>query len=156
MRIWLKRIELNEAEKLWKMQIRAFEDLYEKYQDTQTSPAKEKVDKIIMRLKQWYTFYYFIMMDDNIVGAIRVVDKKGEDKMKRISPIFVMPEYRNMGIAQESIKAVEKRHGDNNWELETILQEKGNCHLYEKMGYERFDFPTKVNERLTLVRYRKL
>ncbi|SEP68923.1 hypothetical protein SAMN02910289_00353 [Lachnospiraceae bacterium RM5] len=156
MRIWLKRIELNEAEKLWRMQIRAFEDLYEKYQDTQTSPAKEKIDKIIMRLKQWYTFYYFIMMDDNIVGAIRVVDKKGEDKMKRISPIFVMPEYRNMGIAQESIKAVEKRHGDNNWELETILQEKGNCHLYEKMGYERFDFPTKVNERLTLVRYRKL
>lgn len=156
MRIWLKRIELNEAEKLWKMQIRAFEDLYEKYQDIQTSPAKEKIDKIIMRLKQWYTFYYFIMMDDNIVGAIRVVDKKGEDKMKRISPIFVMPEYRNMGIAQESIKAVEKRHGDNNWELETILQEKGNCHLYEKMGYERFDFPTKVNERLTLVRYRKL
>lgn len=156
MRIWLKRIELNEAEKLWRMQIRAFEDLYEKYQDIQTSPAKEKIDKIIMRLKQWYTFYYFIMMDDNIVGAIRVVDKKGEDKMKRISPIFVMPEYRNMGIAQESIKAVEKRHGDNNWELETILQEKGNCHLYEKMGYERFDFPTKVNERLTLVRYRKL
>lgn len=38
----LSRIYANEAEELWKMQIEAFQDLYEKYQDTETSPATEK------------------------------------------------------------------------------------------------------------------
>jgi hypothetical protein len=28
-------------------------------------------------------------------------------------------------------------HGDDNCELDTILQESKNCHLYEKMGYRQ-------------------
>lgn len=35
-----------------------------------------------------------------------------------------MPEYRNHGMAQKAILAVEELHGSSNWELETILQEK--------------------------------
>ena len=45
----LEKIKIDEAEKLWKMQIEAFQNIYEKYQDTETSPAAEKVDKTIMR-----------------------------------------------------------------------------------------------------------
>ena len=72
----LVRIGLEEAELLWKMQVEAFQGLYAKYQDTETSPATEKIDKIIMRLKQPFTYYYFIVIDDVKVGAVRVVDKK--------------------------------------------------------------------------------
>ena len=72
------------TEKLWKMQVKAFEDLYKKYQDTETSPATEKVEKIIMRLEQPFTYYYFIVVDGIEVGAIRVVDKKEHGKSKRI------------------------------------------------------------------------
>lgn len=50
MNVQLVRIGLDEAEDLWKLQTRAFMDLYEKYQDTETSPATEKLEKIIMRL----------------------------------------------------------------------------------------------------------
>lgn len=32
---------------------------------------------------------------------------------------------------------VEDIHGANNWSLGTILQEPGNLHLYEKMGYHQ-------------------
>ena len=46
MDIKLVRIGLDEAEALWKLQTKAFEDLYEKYQDTDTSPATEKLEKI--------------------------------------------------------------------------------------------------------------
>ena len=53
---------------------------------------------------------------------------------KRISPVFVMPEYRNRGLAQKAIKLAEEKHGCSDWELDTILEEKGNCYLYEKMG----------------------
>ena len=76
MSIKLTRINFQDAEKLWKMQVKAFEDLYKKYQDTETSPATEGIEKIQMRLRQSYTYYYFIEVDDIIVGAIRVVDKK--------------------------------------------------------------------------------
>ena len=44
----LVRATVNDCEKLWKMQVKAFEDLYKKYQDTETSPATEGIDKIQM------------------------------------------------------------------------------------------------------------
>lgn len=155
MKIDLIRIGIEDVEKLWKMQVKAFEDLYIKYQDTETSPATEKVEKIIMRLEQPFTYYYYIVMDDMEVGAIRVVDKKEAGKTKRISPIFIMKEYRGKGYAQEAMKAVEAIHGENNWELDTILQEEGNCYLYEKMGYKQTGKIEIINDKLTLVFYKK-
>lgn len=100
MRINLIRIGIADAQKLWKMQVEAFEDLYKKYQDTETSPATENVEKIIMRLEQPFTYYYYIVVDGIEVGAIRVVDKKELGKAKRISPIFIMKEHRGKGYAQ--------------------------------------------------------
>ena len=153
--VHLVRIMLDEANELWEMQVRAFLDLYEKYQDTETSPATESVDKIIMRLNQPFTYYYYVKVGDIKVGAIRVIDKSEEGKGKRISPIFILPEYRNKGFAQKAIQLAEKIHGKSNWELETILQEKGNCHLYEKMGYFQTGKTEKINDNLTLVFYQK-
>ena len=153
MKIDLARIEIKDAEKLWMMQVKAFEDLYNKYQDTETSPATEKVEKIIMRLEQSFTYYYYIVVDGVEVGAIRVVDKKGESK--RISPIFIMKQYRGKGYAQEAMKAVEAIHGEHDWQLDTILQEKGNCYLYEKMGYYQTGKTEVINDKLTLVFYKK-
>ena len=155
MRIDLIRIGIADAQKLWEMQVEAFEDLYKKYQDTETSPATENVEKIIMRLEQPFTYYYYIVVDGIEVGAIRVVDKKELGKAKRISPIFIMKEHRGKGYAQEAIRAVELIHGVCDWELDTILQEKGNCYLYEKMGYKKTDTTEVINEKLTLVFYKK-
>ena len=72
----LIRIDVESAEELWKMQVEAFSSLYEKYQDTDTSPAAEKLDKIQMRLNQPFTYFYFIVVDGKKAGAIRVIDKK--------------------------------------------------------------------------------
>lgn len=155
MNINLVKIAIDEANDLWKMQVKAFLDLYKKYQDTDTNPATENVDKIIMRLNQPFTYYYYIKVGDNKVGAIRVIDKLEDGKAKRISPIFVLPEYRNRGYAQKAIGLAEEIHGSSNWELSTILQEKGNCHLYEKMGYYQTGTAEKINDNLTLVFYKK-
>lgn len=155
MEVKLIKIGIDDAEKLWKMQVNAFQGLYEKYQDTETSPAAEKLDKIIMRINQPFTYYYFIDVNGTAAGAIRIVDKKEDGKSKRISPIFVMPEYRNKGYAQKAIQLAEEIHGSSNWELDTILQEKGNCYLYEKMGYRKTGETQKINDKLTLVFYKK-
>lgn len=151
----LTRVGIDEAEKLWKMQVEAFQGLYEKYQDTETSPATEKIDKILMRLNQPFTYYYFIKVDNKDVGAIRIVDKKETGKAKRISPIFIMEEYRNKGYAQKAIQLAEEIHGSSDWELDTILQEEGNCYLYEKMGYHQAGKTEIINDKLTLVSYKK-
>lgn len=39
--------------------------------------------------------------------------------------------------------------------VDTILQEAGNCYLYEKMGYHRSGRQTEVNEKMTIVGYEK-
>ena len=130
MNVQLVRIGLDEAEDLWKLQTRAFMDLYERYQDTETSPATEKLEKIIMRLNQSFTYYYYIEVDGQNVGAIRVVDLAEEGKAKRISPIFIMPEYRNKGFAQKAILLAEEIHGCSNWELENCFRiwSRGSCY----------------------------
>ncbi len=151
----LIRSDVKDAEHLWQMQVEAFMEMYNKYQDTDTSPAIESLDKMIERLKQPFTYYYFIQVEDTVVGAIRVIDMKEPNKSKRISPIFIMPPYRNKGIAQKAILEAERIHGNSNWELDTILQESGNCHLYEKMGYRQTGKTTSINDKLTLVFYKK-
>lgn len=137
------------------MQKEAFAQLYAKYQDTETSPATEEYEDILFRFNQPETTYYFITADNVKVGVIRVVDFKDCITRKRISPIFIMPEYRNKGYAQQAIAEAERIHGENHWKLDTILQEKGNCYLYEKLGYHQTGKTEQINDKMTIVYYEK-
>ena len=49
MNMRLIKIGNDEAEDLWTMQVKSFLDLYEKYQDTETSPATEKIERVVNR-----------------------------------------------------------------------------------------------------------
>ena len=144
----------KDIELLWRMQVEAFTDLLDKYQDFDLSPAAESIDKVIARFEQPWTKYYFIIAGGIKVGAIRVVDKQ-DGSRKRISPIWIMPEYRNKGYAQQAILAAEKIYGSDHWCLDTILHEKGNIHLYEKLGYHQTGRVDKINDRMDIVYYEK-
>ena len=124
------------------------------FKDYDMSPAAESLDKIIARFEQPWTTYFFIEAEGEDVGAIRVVDKK-DGSRKRISPLWIMEEYRGKGYAQDAIRAVEALYGEHHWELDTILQEEGNLHLYEKMGYHRTGKTDRINERMDIVYYEK-
>ena len=78
------------------MQVEAFKGLLETYQDYDLSPAAEGFEKVMARFEQPWTKYFFITADGVDVGAVRVIDKK-DGSRKRISPIFIMPEYRGRG-----------------------------------------------------------
>lgn len=155
MEVSLLRANMDDAEELHTMQVSAFKELLEKYQDFDTNPGNESLEKVETRLQQDFTFYYFICIGQQKVGAIRVVDQKEGGKNKRISPIFILPEFQGKGIAQEAIRLCEEVHGSGNWELDTILQEPKNCHLYKKMAYRRTGRTKVISERLTLVFYEK-
>ena len=154
MSIELKPITREDIATVWKMQVEAFQVLLDKYQDYDTSPGAEPVDKVLARFEQPWTTYFFIMANGEKAGVIRVVDKK-DGSRKRISPIWIMPEFRNRGYAQQAILAAEKIYGSDHWCLDTILQEKGNLHLYEKLGYHRTGRVDKINDKMDIVYYEK-
>ena len=144
----------NDMQTIWEMQVSAFSDLLEKYRDYEMSPAAESIEKVMARYRQPWTTYYFIVAENEVVGAIRVIDKK-DGSRKRISPIWIMREHRNKGYAQAAIAEAERIHGSENWSLDTILQEKGNLHLYEKMGYHQTGQIEKINDQMDIVFYEK-
>lgn len=147
--------EFKDLNTILQMQKEAFSELYAKYQDTETSPATEKYEDILFRFNQPETTYCFITADNIKVGVIRIVDCKDDVTRKRISPIFIMSEYRNKGYAQQAIKEAERIHGEQHWKLDTILQEKGNCYLYEKLGYHQTGKTEQINDKMTIVYYEK-
>ena len=146
----LKKTTEDDMKTIWEMQVRAFSELLEKYQDFETSPAAESFEKVLARYRQPWTTYYFILVQNEAVGAIRIVDKK-DGSRKRISPVWIMPGHRNKGYAQAAITAAEQIYGSSNWCLETILQEAGNLHLYEKMGYHQTGRIDRINDRMDIV-----
>ncbi|OWR32376.1 GNAT family N-acetyltransferase [Saccharibacillus sp. O23] len=154
MNITLQLADLEDATEIQAMQVRAFAPLLAKYQDHDTSPANESVEGIERRIRQPQTDYYRILEGEEAVGAIRIV--RGEPA-HRISPLFVLPEYQGRGIAQQTFKLIEQLYPEvRYWELATVREERGNCHLYEKVGYTLKGEPEVVNERMTMVFYEKV
>lgn len=154
MGVSLVKVTREDLETVWRMQIDAFSELLDRYKDYDISPGAEPVDNVIARFEQPWTTYYFIEAEGEKVGVIRVVDKN-DGSRKRISPLWIMAEFRGRGYAQQAITAAEEIYGSDNWSLDTILQEKGNCHLYEKMGYHQTGKIEHINDRMDIVFYEK-
>ena len=93
------------------------------------------------------------MMDGARVGVINIGhNDPNEKKIAFISPIFILPEFQNRGIGYIAIQqAFELLLEVTTWKLETILQEKLNCHLYEKCGFVRTGEEQVINDKMTLV-----
>ena len=154
MEITLVKSGLDGAHAIYEMQKKSFTPLLKIYQDFETSPANQTVEHIIARLSQSFTDYYIIKYAEVNVGAIRIVKK--ENKVYRVSPIFILPEFQRRGIAQNVFSIVEDLYCDAiMWELDTVLQEQRNCYLYEKLGYKRTDKMKVINDRMTIVSYEK-
>ena len=154
MSVILQKANREDMRELWQMQVDAFKGLLAKYHDHDMSPAAESYERILQKFDFKGTTYYFIVADGKRVGGIRIIDKK-DGSRKRISPIWIMPEFRNRGFAQKAILEAERIYGEDNWSLDTILQEKGNLHLYEKLGYRQTGKIEKISDIMDIVYYEK-
>ncbi len=153
-KVQLLRAEEKDAEQAQAMQQEAFAKLLETYQDYEMSPATESLEKIRWKITHPGSFYYFIQAGNALVGGIRIVDM-GDGSRKRISPLYILPAYQGKGYAQAAMLEAERIHGAHHWQLDTILQEAGNCYLYEKMGYRQTGRLTPIQENMTIVDYEK-
>lgn len=149
----------EDAKLLHKLQTEAFMPLYEKYHDDETSLVKESLERITCKITEPNSEFYIIRFAGKNVGGIRIRRYEGNIKWKNISwiyPIFVIPDFWNRGIAGEVIQRVFELYPETViWKLDTIKQEKGNCHLYEKCGFVRVGAEHVVNEQMTLISYER-
>ena len=154
MKIELLKATEYDIKEIWEMQVEAFKSLLEKYQDYDMSPATESYENVLNKYKQPWTSYYFITRNNEKVGAVRVMDKK-DGSRKRITPIWIMPNFRNQGLAQLAMREVEKLYDSHHWQLDTILQEQGNIYLYEKLGYKRTGEIENIKDGMDIVYFHK-
>lgn len=153
--ITLEKANINDCYKIHEMQVIAFKALLNKYQDAETNPGAESVDSIIRRMKQEFTDYYFITIDNQKIGAIRIL-RLGNGK-SRIAPMFILPEFQNKGYAQQVISKAENMYPETvQWELDTIKQEDKLCHLYEKLGYAPTGKEEQIKDGMTIIFYSKV
>lgn len=154
MAIKLEKAQETDAQQLLDMQHAAFLPLLEKYRDFDTSPAVEPLEKMEARIAEPGGGVYKILADGKLTGAIRIRQKDCDEFW--IGPLFIAPCFQGAGLAQAALRAAEERHPEAaSWHLGTLLEEAGNCHLYEKMGYARTGRLEKLNSRATLVYYEK-
>lgn len=154
----MKHVEVIEFQKefidaVFDIQRKAYKPLFDKYHDTNTSPYLESKEEVLEKYTRPGTSGYVFIDKELPVGAVRII-ARGD--VCKVSALAVLPEYQNRGIAQAALKEIERLHSDCKcWILDTILQEKGNCHLYEKLGYVRIGEPQAINNYLTLINYKK-
>lgn len=154
----MKNIEVIKFQKelidaVFNIQQKAYKPLFYKYHDTNTSPYLESKEEVFEKYTRPGTVGYIFLEEGMPVGSVRIIARDGVCK---VAALAVLPEYQNRGIAQAALKEIERLHSDCKcWILDTILQEKGNCHLYEKLGYVKIGEPQAVNNYLTLINYKK-
>lgn len=145
-------IKENELKTAYKMHRRGFLPTFLKYYD-RINPIFESYRKFKFFYHYPDTYMFWIMLDGMDVGEIWINIKDGSARLARL---FVLKEFQNKGVAQNAIKIAENLFPDyKRWRLDTIKEEKNNCHLYEKLGYIPCGVERRINKRMTIIEYEK-
>lgn len=153
MEICLKKAEEEDCQQIWNLQRRSFAALLEIYQDFDTNPAAETLERIYQRFEQPFADYYLICLGEHAIGFLRVCNR---GDTCRLSPIGILPEHQGKGYAQQAMLLMESLYPRaRRWELDTIAQEEKLCHLYEKMGYCRTGRYERIKDGMDIVSYEK-
>lgn len=155
-RIVFEPAKENELNKILDIQKKAFEQLFIKYQDLETSPYNEDIETILFRFNMEGSFYFFIMDNNKKIGFIRVVFDK-TNKKARVSPIAILPDYENKGYGKCSMIAIEQKFSEvKEWDLDTITQENKLVNFYLKLGYKILPKSEKIKEGMTITFFKKI
>ena len=155
MGIEIREFRSSDIDIICVIQKAAFKPLYEKYHDEQTNPYRESKEAVLRKYEREGTRGYLILQEGIPVGACRInIDP--ETRSGRISGLCVLPQFQGQGIARAFLTRIEQMYsGINRWFLDTVKQEAGCCHLYEKLGYVRTGAERRINDKMTLVYYEK-
>lgn len=153
MKVELVKISKGKLKSAFLMHFKGFLPTFFKYRDWLKNPIFLTYPKFKKYFYHKNMFMYFIFFCGKPVGQIWILEKK--DKLKLVR-IFVLKEYQNKGIATSAILQAEQLFKSSyRWWLDTIKEEKNNCHLYEKLGYKQIGAEKRINKRMTIIEYEK-
>lgn len=148
----LSSIKPSELKSAYRMHRKGFMPTFLKYFD-RINPIFESVKRFNAFYNQPDLYMFWIILDSKAVGEIWIAVTNDTAKLARL---FVLKEFQNRGVAQQAIRVAENLFPSNKrWWLNTIKEEKNNCHLYEKMGYIPIGNEKKINKRMTIIEYEK-
>ncbi|MCM1285247.1 MAG: GNAT family N-acetyltransferase [Acetobacter sp.] len=150
--IELVLIKENELKMAYRMHRKGFIPTFLKYHD-RNNPVFTTYKKFLSYFISPNMHMYWIIYNGEAVGEIFVYIK---DDFVKLARIFILKKFQNKGIAQNAIKIAENLFTNNKrWCLNTIKEEKNNCHLYEKLGYKPTGKEKVINKRMTVIDYEK-
>jgi len=154
MNVHIKKATVEDSEKIHKMQIVAYKPFLEKYEDYDTNPGSETLERVQERFSFDCVDQYLIFTNSENIGYIRIVHH--DDNTFGLSQMFILPAYQGNGYAQAAIIQTELHYPKaEKWILRTIKQEPKLCHLYEKMGYKLNGHDKNIKKGMDLVGYAK-
>lgn len=134
----------------------AFEELYIKYKDEETSPYKDSLENIKQRYLMKNSYYYFIKVESSEVGFLRVIVDSDLTKA-RISPIAILPKYENKGYGKKALLELETLFSSiGEWNLATIKGESKLAKFYTDLDYKLLEKEIELNDKMHLSLYRKI
>ena len=144
----------TDAQSMLNMQKICFKKHFETYQDHSGSPYTEVLEKMVFRINYEKGSYYKIVSSNTLIGGIWVFEK--EAKIYRVGIIYIIPEYQSKGVGQNALAMAENLHPDAaGWELDCPEDLIVNRRCYEKSGYKLTGEKEIINDKLTLVCYKK-
>lgn len=147
----IKRTNKDEAQKLLAIQKEAFFDDLMKYQDHDTNPVNEPIERLHMKIDMF--LHYTIWYGNEIIGGVDVRDLKGNKY--RLNRIFLCLTYQNKGLGSQIMERIEREFPSAiEWHLDTPHLNIRNHHFYEKLGYEKVG-EHQISEKLYLFDYVK-
>ena len=154
MALHLRKATVEDSKKIHQIQIDGFKNLLEKYKDYDTNPGAETIDKVKARFDFDSVDQYFICLNDEAIGYLRVY--RVDVYTVRLSQMFILPAFQGNGYAQAAMAQVEKLYPNAaTWTLDTIKQEPKLRHLYEKMGYKLTGAEKNIKQGMDIVYYEK-
>jgi ribosomal protein S18 acetylase RimI-like enzyme len=154
MTITLEKATPKDADVLHNIQVKSFLPTLKKYNDEQTNPACEPLDKTLSRINDLTRGFYKILKDNVLVGGMAI--KYISSDTIFLGPLFIDPDYQNQKIAQKALRLIEAIFPNVLFfELATISKEKGNIHLYEKVGYVATGETKQISDSLNVLFFRK-
>jgi len=149
-------IKLKENHPLIALELikQSFLPLLHKYNDIEYSPATKSLESLVAEISHPTSDTYLLQKDTDYIGYVRV-NKRNPGEYS-ISDLCIDPFHQGHGHAQYFLNEIEGKYPDARiWSLVTILEEKKDCYLYEKLGYNQMNVIKEINPEMHLVLYAK-
>lgn len=151
-----EKMTIEDLEEHMDLQKKSFLPLLEKYQDDKINPANITKEEMIRRIEDTQGIYLKVIVDNLSVGGVYAYESNNETKEMCMSTIYISPYMQGQHLAQKALEYLESLFSDiKNWWLEVPKDESKNRHIYEKFGYKDTGEKIIVNDRLTLLIYKK-